>query len=450
MGSFEQELATAGQLAPELLLPGCDWVHRRVQRVSYPDRRLLLNRLSVDFTVPADWEGAYVPISVLPKWPPLYRLDFKTAEGSPVPLLTSAQNGVIDEALMLALVEQIDREALEKEAVRGAIRSLTRGPETHLERAFDTFRSGLRYDPTDKRIERLLDLAAMLTDATLLWFPVDQERQGERTLCKLEYLIRNFETDRWHLRLFRSIGWAHPAEYIPLWHIGADANFHAELEAPSVLVIRSLEPRYYWFSDSDSVDDRESEPDSEERTGGGARSTQEPDSDSAEAESVGLRPEQYIDREGRLGHVYVAGRRPLGADLIATLGVSRAAIFPMFASAALIAVLVTAFYEWRTQMAAPGHIDAATAVLILIPALIGYVAIRPSDPPVARRFILGAQILSVAAAAVPLVMAVLLLRYADQAHCLRLSWLWPMRTSWLLAALLAISFLRSGAGRKPV
>ncbi len=430
--SFEQELATAGRLAPELVLPDCDWVHRRVQRVSYLDRRLLLNRLSVDFTVPADWEGDLVPVSVLPKWPPLYRLDFKAEDGRPIPLLTSAENGVVDEALMSALVETVAPAAFEHPGFKAALTSLTRGPETHLEVAFETFRAGLPNDPSDKRVERLLDLAAMLTDATLLWYPVDHSRRGERMLCKVEYLIRNFETESWPLRLMRSLSWAHPAEWIPLWHIGADANFHAELEAPSVLTVRGVEPRFYWFSDESLEDDGE-----------------ETDADSAEAESVGLRPEQHIDREGRLAHVYVAGRRPLGADLIATFAASRTVVFPMFGAALLIAGLVTAFYCWREEMVSPSHIDAAVAVLILIPALIGYVVIRPSDPPVARRFILGAQTLSLAASAVPLLMAVLLLRYSGDPACLQSVWVWPMRASWIIAACLAFSFLRAGSGGKP-
>lgn len=209
----------------------------------------MVNRLSVDFTLPEAGIGAHVPISVLPKWPPLYDFDFRGADGKPLPLLTSAQNGVIDEALLLALVQKISPASLSDPGFAKALTSLTRGPETHLGEAFESFRLGLAGDFDDPEVERLLDIAAMLTDATFLWYPAAAGEPGSRTSCKVEYLIPGLNIESWHRRLLRSLSWTQPAEYIPLWHIGADANFHAELEAPPVLTIRSVEPSYYWFTE---------------------------------------------------------------------------------------------------------------------------------------------------------------------------------------------------------
>lgn len=456
MSPSEEELKHAGSLASRLVLPGCDWVHRRVQRVSYLEPRLMVNSLSVDFTVPQHGIGAYVPVSVLPKWPPLYRFDFERGDGTALPLLTSWQNGVIDEALLRALIEEVAPTSLDDSDFAKALVSLARGPETHLEEAFDTFREGLRGDLSDPRIERVLDIAAMLTDATLLWYPLRTGDRGAHLLCKVQYLVRSVENHSRRVRLLRSLSWYQPAEYIPLWHIGADANFHAEVEAPPVLRIRSVEPRFYWFTDPSAVvteeadeggpgegaDDAEgAAEESADSENGGAT----PDASTLEAEAAGLRPDEYVDREGRLAHLYVAGRRPLAADLVAIFAPSRTVVFSMFGAAALIAALVSAVYYWRAQVTAPGHLEAAVAVLILAPALIGYVASRPSDPPLARHYISGVQLLSLAAGAIPLVMAVLLLRYGGSPHCLHVSWLWAMRASWLLAASLAVSFLRAGA-----
>ncbi len=417
------DLSKAGELAAELVLPGSDWVHRRVQRVSYRDSRLLVNRLSVDFTVPD--AGGYVPVSVLPKWPPVYRLDFERADGSPIPLLTSVENGLADEGLMLALAAKASPSSLEDEEFRKALKSLCCGPETHLEASFDTFRDRLVDDAADPKVERLLDLAAALTDATLLWYPVEPSEVGRRTVCKLEYLIRNFESERMLRRVARSLSWRFPADYIPLWHIGADANFHVDIEAPSVLVIRSLQTRYFWFGNPS--------PDS-----GG-----EPDADTKQAEAVELRPEEYSDIEGGLAHIYVSGRRPLGADLITTFAPSPGVVASMFGAALLIAVLVTGFYHWRGAIGQVHNVDAAVAVLILIPALIGYIVNRPSDPPHARRFLLGVQMLSLAASAVPLLMAVLLLRYAGDGDCLQRAWLGPLIASWVIAGCLLFSWTRA-------
>jgi hypothetical protein len=423
----EEALKRAGKLAAPLVLPGCDWVHRRVQRVSYLEPQLMVNDLSVDFTVPSERVGAYVPVSVLPKWPPLYRFDFRAADGAPLPLLTSRQNGVVDQALMLALVEEVSRDSLGDPNFVEAVRRLCRGPETHLEESFDHFREGLKGDVTDSRVERLLDIGAMLTDATFLWLPVSPEQRGRQQICKVQYLIRSVEDHSWQTRVLRSLSWQHPAEYIPLWHIGADANFHAEVEAPHVLTIRSVEPRYYWFGE-----------------GGGDGEEEEA---TVEAEAAGLRPDEFVDREGRLAHVYVSGRRPLAADLLVTFAPSRSVLFSMFMAALMIAGLVSSMYYWRDEMSAASELDAAVAVLILVPALIGYVVMRPSDPPLVRRYVFGAQLLSLASGAIPLLMAVLLLRYANDPACLHDAWLWSMRASWFFAVLLMFSWLRSGQGR---
>jgi hypothetical protein len=436
------QLSAAGAAAPELVLPGCDWVHRRVQRISYARPALLTNRLSVDFTPPPG-APAYVPISVLPKWPPVYRLDYLHEDGTPVPLLTSAENGIIDEALLRATVQAVSPSSLAVDGFSDALRTLCRGPETHLEDAFDRFESLLVGDVGDPRVERVLDLAASLTAATILWYPLPAGRAGERQIVKLEYLIRNFGSTRWHVRLRRSLSWMAPADFIPLWHIGADANFHADVEAPSVLTIRSLEPRFYWFAPPIAAEEAGGEKESADEEGSG-------DADTRRAEEVGLRPDLYLDREGRLAHVYVSGRRPLGADLIATFAATRSALAPMAGAGLVIAALATAFYSWRAQIGSSDDVAAAVSVLILIPALLAYVVIRPSDPPEARRYLLGVQALALTAGAIPLAMAVMLLHYAHDPGCLTTAWLWSERATYLIAAMLTFSLLRAGNRDGPI
>lgn len=420
----EQELRESGRLARDLVLPGCDWVHRRVQRLSYLGPDLMVSGLSIDFTVPEPPLGSHVPISVLPKWPPLYDFDFHAADGSPLPLLTSLQNGIIDESLLFALVEEVSPASMQHPSFAAAVRSLTRGPETHLGEAFGAFRDGLEGDLDDSRVERLLDIAAMLADATFLWYPLADAKPGERLLCKLSYLIPGEKIESLPRRIGRSLSWVHPAEYIPLWHSGADANFHAELEAPPVMRIRAVEANFYWFTEDDPASETELA--------------------TEEAQDAGLRPDQYVDVEGSLAHVYVAGRRPLGADLLTTLAPTRAAVLPMFFATIVIGLLASVFYLWRDQMIDPADRDAVVAVLILIPALIGYVVIRPADHPSLRSRILGVQLLSLAASVIPLCMAILLLRYADDPTCLNRVWLAAVIFAWVIAAMMLVSVLRAG------
>lgn len=95
-------------------------------------------------------------------------------------------------------------------------------------------------------------------------------------------------------------------------------------------------------------------------------------------------------------------------------------------------------------MVAAADRDAAVAVLILVPALIGYVVIRPADHPSLRSRILGVQLLSLASSVIPLCMAILLLRFANEPDCLQIAWLWSAVFAWLIAVLLSVSLLRAG------
>src|SRR5436853_819630 len=424
-GVLSNELGDAGANARELVLPGSDWVHRRVQRVSYLEPSLVMVRISVDCTPPSSGIGSHVPISVLPKWPPLYRFDYRDGAGEPVPLLTSKQNGVADHALLEALVKEVSPASLSDQKFCKAMVNLTEGPETHLAHSFEIFRERLGGVAGDPQRERVLEIAALLPDATLLWWPVAKGGAGQRTVCKVDYLIRSVETEKRGVKVLRSLSWKQPPEFIPLWHLGADANFHAEVEAPEVLRIRSVETKFYRFS----------------RSAPAATSTI---STPQPPLSKGTGPLQHpVDREGRLTHVYIAGQRPLAGDLVVTFAPAVAVVSSTFGASVLIALLTTAFYAFREQMALADHIDAAVAVLILVPALIGYVVVRPSDSPLARRYILGAQLLSLLAGAVPLVMAVLLLRFAHEPSCLTTTWLGCAVVSWLIAAALGFSLAKA-------
>jgi hypothetical protein len=52
----------------------------------------------------------------------------------------------------------------------------------------------------------LVEIAALLTDTTLLWYPVGELAAGQRTVAKIEYLIRN-ETAHGLLRSFCWVTW---------------------------------------------------------------------------------------------------------------------------------------------------------------------------------------------------------------------------------------------------
>lgn len=422
-------LTETGRRSARLLMPGSDWVHRRVQRISYLDSGLQRIQLSVDFTVPGGALGTHLPVSVLPKWPPLYRLDFRGADGRPAPLLTSEQNGLADKAVLLEFAAAVRAPALASPEFQAAIASLACGPETDLFEPFLAFLEGLGDDLDDSRVARLAEVGAMLTSTTLLWCPIDGLAPGTRTVCKLEYLIRAEESLRWYERLGRALSWHQPEDYINLWHAGADANFHADVEVPKQLIIREAEPSYLSFADPDDADSDFAKSDEQ-------------------AEMLGLRPVQHVDVSGRQAHVYITGERPLAIDLNVRFAPTRSGmVFSALLASTLIATLVTLVFAWRGWVSQAENIDGTVAVLILAPALIGYLVVRPADHPVARRHIVGVQALSLAAAVIPLAMAVFLLRFENDPGCLTEAWRWPVFVSWAIVAALLIGLRGAGSGR---
>lgn len=160
-----------------------------------------------------------------------------------------------------------------------------------------------------------------------------------------------------------------------------------------------------------------------------------------------MRPDQFLDVSGRFAHLYITERRPLAADLLVRFAPTRTGmVLSSFLASLLIAILVTAFYKWRGWASEPSHIDASVSVLILIPALIGYLVVRSTDHPMVRRYIVGIQVTAAASAAVPLAMSVLLIRFAEDANCLHQAWHWAVYISWVLTVILLVGLIGAGRG----
>jgi hypothetical protein len=96
----KDKLEAVGRSAADVLHNRHEWIHRRVESLSFPSPDASIDRryLSIDFTIPnvapiqhAGRNRYYVPLSLIRKWPPLLRLDL-TYEGHSVPFLTRTQN----------------------------------------------------------------------------------------------------------------------------------------------------------------------------------------------------------------------------------------------------------------------------------------------------------------------------------------------------------------------
>lgn len=411
MAKSPECLREVGHSAGHLLLPKHRWIHRRVQSVAHLEPRLTNITVSVDFEIP-EVSSPYLPVSVLPKWPPLFQFDFRNQEDQPVPLLTSRQNGAADQGLLERLVEETCPEALGREEFAQALRQITCGPDTDLEPHFETLLDEVLNCLATTESERLLEVAAQLTSTTMLWIPVDGE-PGERRICKFRYLLKSSDLKSRFHRFTQSLSWCQPWEWIRLHHSGGDANFHLEITAPPGLVVKEIEsPAFIQFMAADSSESEHGAPGS----------------------ALG----HFTDFESGLGHVYLSGPRPVNGDLPVKFAPPRAGrILPPLAFATLIATLATALTFVLDQIQESGSENAATAILILVPALAGYVALRPEHHSVTRRHLAGIKVLIGLASIIPVAMAVTLV--GSTSASLEEQWRVSTIVAWAVVVLLAIS-----------
>jgi len=121
-----ESIATA---AAELLVDPAAWRHRRVETLTVLSHEQIRRAVSVDFTVPIEWRdllqlspaGEYaVPLAFLAKRP-LVHFDLRNEEGHSVPMLTAAQNAMIDYELLVAALESDLRHHEVDDATRTAV-----------------------------------------------------------------------------------------------------------------------------------------------------------------------------------------------------------------------------------------------------------------------------------------------------------------------------------------
>jgi len=108
---------------------------------------------------------------------------------------TSIENGLADEGLMFALAAEATPASLEDREFNKALKSLCCGPETHFEASFNTFRDRLA-EGSRRSQGRAAPRPGNAHRCHPTLVSVEPREIGQRTVCKLEYLIRNFESER--------------------------------------------------------------------------------------------------------------------------------------------------------------------------------------------------------------------------------------------------------------
>jgi hypothetical protein len=380
----EATLQKVGRAAARVL-GDLSWIHRRVERVTFPipEQRVTRRRVSIDLHIPhvpaidnpdepptAETEGTfYLPVSFLEKWPPVLQLDLRDHRDAAVPLLTRVQNAVVDaavlETLAVAVLDVQDlpddippmirqlTEAVDAQQVGGQTASAALGSLLRIDG-----RGGSAFEP----------FARALANNTLLWLRLPG-KVGDRQIVKFSYdTPSKFTTlrERWR----HSFGLAAGIARDPAPHLGSSGSYHLAYCTPpglrvvdvEVVLHRPLPPLREHAPRREKI-----EVVSSCAAGQGVRRHQNRTLYAAAIEGDGR---VYVsgDRSGLIGTVWLA-------ILGDTQGFLRGAAVGALATFLLLAAFAIAAFEGMVTTT----LEASVAVLLIAPVIIQYLLFRPSE-----------------------------------------------------------------------
>lgn len=337
-----------------LVLSPQEWIHRRVEHVSYLDPATVSRRISVDFQVPSTApKQLYLPIALLAKGK-LTNFDLRDARGSSLPMLTAEENSSISASLLVAVAGYYAG-AQVASAVREHIASLVSTSEpSERDRAWsrifqeDTAKGGkLQSRPA------FLALAHDLAMNFVLYLPTTSGEIGNRRIVKLSFDASRPRLEPRRGGLLARLGWEAVGDGFDVPLVGYGHSYHFELEAPPEMEITAgiFSAKREGPKGSEDVSDL--------------------------ADACPCRRAHFnLSRADRQPGQVLATFRLQRTDLI-----SGVALLTVVNVAALIFVMLR-LHQFQEQKA-----DAAIPALLALPGvLIGYVT-RPSQHPVLAGFL---------------------------------------------------------------
>ncbi|MGH2808575.1 MAG: hypothetical protein ACRDKT_15020 [Actinomycetota bacterium] len=248
----EEELLQGGAVLLLLLDPH-EWMHRRVEKVTFVDQHSLKRRVSVDLTLPGSdviiiEKLPFVPVAFLDKRV-LIDFDARDEAGSSVPVLTKQENSRIAWAALARAAEHslpggladLDEQTLQdlRMIVGGgparalqALERIERRASVHGEAAVALMKSWA-----------FRSLAYDLATRFLLFLAIDDE-PGARRVLKFSYVTPLQEPTDLRSRLRRvasQFGWI-PAEFdVAVPAIGEASSYHCEFAPPAELEVVASE-----------------------------------------------------------------------------------------------------------------------------------------------------------------------------------------------------------------
>jgi len=399
-----------GLVTATLLLRRQEWLHRRVELVTFDDLGVTRRRNSVDFTVP-QWAFQYlgvdgsgptnigVPVTLFRKGA-LVHFNIGDEGNDAVPLLSGAQAGAMAEMALLATAELILPSGQVPPEIASDIRQLaTERDQTCARKALERLFSSTESDAEDRGLLKshavfsplAITFANNYMGAVLL-----DLRGGERRVIHFAFDEQHPEVDNGRAKMratFDMLYGRRDYEVLVLASAAGDAgSFHIEAEAPEGVDISSRETFF-------------------------GHTAKEPD------EKIGFFRRAHIHytnlpASARLG--FIVRLTPRSSTLI------RGAA--LISALTLIAVAVI-----RLQIAAIIHNKASgdAAILLVTPTLLSIYVARANEHPTTTHILWPIRIVATAPGILSFGAAVVLVAGGDD--------FWSEATLWAVVALLALN-----------
>lgn len=348
-----------------------EWVHRRVETISFRDESWVTHRCSVDFTPPPEGSPLWkvgdaccylVPITFLRRGSVLTNFDCRDEDNSALPVLTTFEQTRIEEKMLLELaryaiaVSDIDDEKLAfvEEAVK-TIRG-TSGPSSS--KALDDTVEFLKGD------KGFQDLITRLERDFLLITPLVglPDRRRVVKFC-YDQVFSGPATRSWSDLLYRKVGWEPVKLQFPADSAGHAESYHfAVTEPPELAVVGNS-----FFSNDEA-------------------------------------PPEGLVRANQRGHIIVSGVQPESRSVVQVqLAIKKdgwldTSVLSAWACTALLFAGVLGF-----SLRAPRDTDAAAAVVIALAAFLPVAAARSGEHPLAAELLSGVRSLLLICAALAMV-----------------------------------------------
>jgi hypothetical protein len=402
------------------------WIHRRVEHIFIGPSILLERRMSIDFSVPeaaisrgagaGHWPVTYLPLSVLQKRPPVMGLDLRDEHARPLPLLTTYQNKLADEAALKQLARdlvlgaelshqlEVDLELIAGTDRRSAQVALTRVLRPPQQLGDYALRTQLAGDV------RFREITSAMVSSAVLWVPIMNE-PGRRRIIKYRYEI---PADSYGAGSTGQLGWEPWAEWFQLPHIGPGVSYH--------LHVRS-KPSWEMVAAGLVIEE-----------GGGPDLIPPGENTELAHEHAHL----YVGEHSAMteGYAWVAMRVQRTGELLGA----------WLASAGITALLVGFWVACPHIFAGePDRIVAAVSVLVIVPlVMVAYLA-RPMLRLHSQQAIAGVRALPSLAGALPIAAAIVGISSGE--HATRTAWFWLAVAGLLITVLLTLSLLLPRSAR---